>query len=187
MAVNSWGNRFKSVKAFRLTQGVLVAALSLFALGQWTLGRRIAGHTIFTPERAQLLADFSAFRSALAARIRDSCASDEIQSIFFEDSDIAVPYLVNEAIPQSGCAVMRETVITPTNPSETLRCSSLFIWEVYPSAWAAQPFPPRLGPLAKSISPVAYWSSRDGMYSFTSYRKTGCSASHPNPGGADSK
>jgi hypothetical protein len=181
MTVNSWGNRLESIKAFRLTKSPLVVALGLFALGQWTLGRRIGGHTIFTPQSKQIRADFSAFHRALAAQIRDSCASGAIHSIFFEDSDIALPYLVNGAIPQRGCAIVRETLVTPTDPSETLRCSSLFIWELYPSAWSAQPFPPKLGSLKESISPVTHWSSRDGVYSFTSYRKTDCSASHPHP------
>lgn len=164
-----------------MPKSLLAVALGLFALGQWTLGRRIGGHTIFTHQSAQIRADFSAFHRALAAHIRDSCASGEIHSIFFEDSDIALPYLVNGAIPQKGCAIVRETLITPTDTSKTLRCSSLFIWELYPSAWAAQPFPPKLGQLKESISPVSYWSSRDGVYSFTSYRKTGCSASRPHP------
>jgi len=166
--------------ARRVWQGCLAGAVCLFALGQWTLGRRIGGHTIFTPQREEIRTDFAVFRNALAAQIRNSCASGNVQSIYFEDSDIAVPYLVSGAIPQRGCTVVRETVITPTDPSKTLRCSSLFIWEVYPSAWAAQPFPPQLGSLAKSISPVAHWSSPDGMYSFTAYEETGCPAPHPS-------
>ncbi|MBB6146288.1 hypothetical protein HNQ77_004260 [Silvibacterium bohemicum] len=151
------------------------ALIVAFILAQWTAGRRIGASTIFDGQHVQVAHSIMLFQTALETELSGDCSSGVIRKIYFDDLDVALPYIVNAGFWNTRCQPVRPTPVTPLNVDETAQCSSLIVKEQHLSSWLPGVVGAELGPVATRVSILRRWSSPDRKFGFTVYRKRGCS------------
>ena len=151
-----------------------VPLIVAFILAQWTAGRRIGASTIFDGQHAQVVHSIMLFQTALETELSRDCSSGNIRKVYFDDLDVALPYIVNAGFWNTRCQPVRPTPVTPLNVDEMAQCSSLIVKEQHLSSWLPGVAGAELGPVATRVSMLRRWTSPDRKFGFAVYRKRDC-------------
>jgi hypothetical protein len=162
-------------------RGCLITTVCIFGILQWTVGRRVVTQSIFDHRHDAILHSFEEFRAALQAEVLRQCASSNIRHIYFDDLDVGLPYVVNAALANPSCQLIRSTPVTPIALKERARCSAITIRERHITAWASGIAQSDLGEAASMITLLREWTSGDGDFGFDVYRGRACADTPENP------
>ena len=155
-------------------RGCLIAMVCLYAVVQWTVGRRILTSSVFDHRHTVLVHSFEQFRSALQSEVLQQCASGKIRHIYFDDLEVGVPYVVNATLSNPSCELVRSTPVTPLATRDRVSCSAVTIVERHLSWWLPGVMHADLGAAAPGVSLMNKWNSDDGNYGFDVYQGHVC-------------
>jgi hypothetical protein len=141
---------------------------------QWIIGRSPGSTSIFTSQHRELKEQFLSMSATLSNELISQCKQHTVRTIFFADSDVVSPYLINNLAALPDCKLYRETDITPISPGLKLTCSSLVVNESLPDAWNRVHHWQDLGALGGRVSTVSSWESRDSIFGFKLMRNADC-------------
>jgi len=114
---------------------ILIASLAILYCGmEWAAAHSIGGNTIDSAFRFQDRADFHQLVRNLAAALTSECASAKPRLILFDDSEVAVPYLLSgRSSNQLGsCTLIRATRATPFDAHTLSGCAVVLVEEIHP-------------------------------------------------------
>jgi hypothetical protein len=154
----------------------LGAICLLYSAIQWAPRGSGSPNRIFSPKRVASRSYFLEMVSRVSAVETAFCDSKESHVVFYDDSDVVVPYLEDAS---RHCARIRSTVVTPLSPAQLSRCDALAIRELHPTGIPVTR-EEALGPPGDTNSQwvqVANWLSDDGEFGFAAYRHR-CDAAH---------
>lgn len=152
----------------------IICTVCLLGVVQWTVGRRFLTSSIFDTRHDTLSHNFVQFRSALQTEVLRQCASGRIRHIYFDDLEVGLPYIVNSALGNPSCQLVRTTPVTPLPSDARSSCSSVTIMEKHISWWVPGVVQSDLGASASQVSLISKWESEDGSYGFDVYRGHAC-------------
>ena len=163
-----------SINSGRLKLALCLLMLLYFPV-QWIIGRSPGSTSIFTTQHQELNEQFSSMKAALSQQIISQCKqSAAVHNIFFADSDVVSPYLINDLNALPNCKLYRETDITPIPLSRELTCSSLIVDESLPDAWNRVHHWQDLGALEGKLTTESMWESKSGLFGFKLLRNIEC-------------
>jgi hypothetical protein len=171
---NKRSSRVTALVPHNVLRVFLIGAVCLYSALQWTAGNTIGNSKIFDPKHAEYLENFALFKAALRNELFRECSAEGIHRINFDHLDMGLPFIVNDVTQNPTCLPMRETPVTPFNTLEMTQCSATIVKEAHVSWWIPGIVKAALGPIENSVSKEKSWSSPDGAFGFTVYRKTGC-------------
>jgi hypothetical protein len=158
----------------RWTLRVLCLLVLLYIPVEWIVGRSPGSTSIFSSQHRDLERQFLAMDSALRQQLIFQCREHGVRDIFFADSDVISPYLVNEVEATPGCKLYRETDVTPIAPARKLTCSAEIVDESLPDAWNRVHHWQDLGLLEDKVVSVSTWESDGKQFGFQLLRARGC-------------
>jgi hypothetical protein len=109
-----------------------VTAILYFAI-QWKYASKIGPNKIFSASRVTDQVDFAVMIDGLSKAAHRACDRGSLDTLLFDDSDSALPYIGTEGDRLGGCVVIRETLVTPFSKSEMDGCNVVYIREYEPS------------------------------------------------------
>jgi hypothetical protein len=165
---DSVGDRSKWLKT-----GLILAVLVCIPV-EWAGEHKIYTQKIFNPQHSELTENFKIFTAALGSEVLRECASGQIRRVYFDDLDVAFPYILNTADGNSECQPVRELPITLISPEEAAQCSATIVQEAHLGWWGPGVLLTKLVPAAAPVSLIKRWRSPDGNFGFDVYRRTGC-------------
>jgi hypothetical protein len=162
----------------RALTGVLYVTAILYFLIQWKFASRIGPNKIFSASRKTDRIDFAVMIDSMSNAARRECNTGNLNTLLFNDSEIAAPYIETKGDRLSGCTLIRETAVTPFSRIEMDNCNVIYIREygptyTDPSAEVALRTDDTL-PTNPWIL-LDRWVSNDGRFGFALYRHP-CSA-----------
>ena len=95
-----------------LTGAPYVTATLYFVI-QWKFASRIGPNKIFSTSRKTDQVDFAVMIDRMSNAARRACNGGDLNTLVFNDSEMALPYIETKGDRLSGCAVIRETSVTP--------------------------------------------------------------------------
>lgn len=114
---------------------ILIASLAILYCGiEWVGAHSIDGNTICSASHIQDRAEFHQMVRNLAQALTSHCAAAKSRLVLFDDSEIALPYLLNgQSSNQLGsCELVRETRVTPFDSRTLHSCAVLLVQEIHP-------------------------------------------------------
>jgi hypothetical protein len=78
-------------------------------------------------------ADFAVMIDGLSKAVHRACNRGTLNTVLFDDSDSALPYIETKGDHLGGCMVIRETLVTPFSKIEMDGCNVVYIREYGPS------------------------------------------------------
>ncbi len=114
---------------------ILIASLAILYCGiEWVGAHSIGGNTICSATRIQDRADFHQLVRNLAQALTSRCAAAKSRLVVFDDSEVALPYLLNgQSSNQFGsCELIRATRVTPVDSHTLHSCAVLLVEEIHP-------------------------------------------------------
>jgi hypothetical protein len=149
-----------------------VIAILYFAI-QWKYASRIGPNKIFSASRVTDQVDFAVMIDGLSKAAHRACDGGSVNTLLFDDSESAVPYIETKGDRLGGCIVIRETNVTPFSKIEMDGCNVVYIREYGPS-YADQSFEAALRTYnTLHTSPwvlIDFWVSNDERFGFALYR-----------------
>jgi len=109
-----------------------VTAILYFAI-QWKYASRIGPNRIFSASRMTDQVDFAVMIDGLSKAAHRACNSGSLNTLLFDDSESALPYIETQGDRLGGCMVIRETNVTPFSKAEMEGCNVVYIREYGPS------------------------------------------------------
>jgi hypothetical protein len=158
----------------RWTLRILCLLVLLYIPVEWIVGRSPGSTSIFSSQHRDLKRQFLAMDSALRQQLISECKEHGVHDIFFADSDVISPYLVNEVEATQGCTLYRETDVTPIESARKRTCSAEVVDESLPDAWNPVHHWQDLGPLEDKLMSVSTWESDSKQFGFQLLRTRGC-------------
>lgn len=155
-----------------LASVLCVTAILYFAI-QWKYASIIGRNRIFSASRKTDQVDFAVMIDGLSKAAQRVCNGGNLNTLLFDDSDSALPYIETKGDRVGGCTVIRETSVTPFSKSEMGGCNVVYISEYWPS-YAGQNYEAALqayNTLHTSPWILIYrWVSNDERFGFALYR-----------------
>jgi hypothetical protein len=156
-----------------LTRLLYVTAILYFVI-QWKFASRIGPNKIFSTSRKTDQVDFAVMIDRMSNAARRACNGGDLNTLVFNDSEMALPYIETKGDRLSGCAVIRETSVTPFSRTEIDNCNVIYLREYGPTytdrnAEAAL----RTDDAMHTTRPwilMDRWVSNDGRFGFALYR-----------------
>jgi hypothetical protein len=150
-----------------------VTAILYFAI-QWQYASKIGPtNKIFSPSRTADQADFAIMIDGLSKAAHSACNGGSLNTLLFDDSDSALPYLETKGDRLGGCMVIRETNVTLFSKAEMDGCNVVFIRE-YEPPYADSNVEAALRTYnTRHTSPwilMERWVSNDNRFGFALYR-----------------
>jgi hypothetical protein len=103
-----------------------VTAILYFAI-QWKYASKIGPtNKIFSASRTADQADFAIMIDGLSKAAYRACNGGSLNTLLFDDSESALPYLDTEGDRLGGCMVIRETNVTPFSKIEMDGCNVVY-------------------------------------------------------------
>jgi hypothetical protein len=149
-----------------------VTAILYFAI-QWKYASRIGPNKIFSASRMTDQADFAVMIDGLSKAVLRACNRGNLNTVLFDDSDSALPYIETKGDHLGGCMVTRETLVTPFSKSEMDSCNVVYIREYVPSYADQNPEAALRTYNTLHTSPwilMDRWVSNDERFGFALYR-----------------
>ena len=109
-----------------------VTAILYFAI-QWKYASRIGPNKIFSASRVTDQVDFAVMIDGLSKAAHRACNRGSLNTLLFDDSESALPYIETKGDRLGGCMVIRETLVTPFSKIEMDGCNVVYIREYGPS------------------------------------------------------
>jgi hypothetical protein len=119
-----------SKRAFAST--LYIAAILYFAI-QWKYASRIGPNKIFSASRIADQVDFAVMIDGLSKAVHRVCNGGSLNTLLFDDSESALPYIETKGDRLGQCMVIRETRVTPFSKIEMDGCNVVYIREYGPS------------------------------------------------------
>jgi hypothetical protein len=178
--VETWKERQGSVSPTlgkhspKAVAGVLCVTAILYFAIQWKYASKIGPkNKIFSASRTADQADFAVMIDGLSKAAHRACNGGSLNTLLFDDSESALPYLGTKGDRLGGCMVIRETNVTPFSKAEMDGCNVVFIREYEPS-YADQNTAEALRTYnTRHTSPwisMDRWVSDDRRFGFALYR-----------------
>jgi hypothetical protein len=153
--------------------GVLCVTAILYFAIQWKYASRIGPNKIFSASRKTDQADFAVMIDGLSKAAHRACNGGSSNTLLFDDSESALPYIETKGDRLGGCMVIRETLVTPFSKIEMEGCNVVYIREYGPS-YAGQKSEAALRTYnTLHTSPwilMDHWVSKDERFGFALYR-----------------
>jgi len=114
---------------------ILIASLALLYCGmEWAAAHSIGGSTIDSATRLQDRADFHQLVRNLTESLASQCAAAEPRLVLFDDSEVALPYLLSDRSSNQigSCTLIRATRVTPFDAHTLNGCAVLLVVEIHP-------------------------------------------------------
>jgi hypothetical protein len=109
-----------------------VTAILYFAI-QWKYASKIGPNKIFSASRTADQVDFAVMTDGLSKAVHRACNGGSFNTLLFDDSESALPYIETKGDRLGGCRVIRETLVTPFSKIEMDGCNVVYIREYEPS------------------------------------------------------
>ena len=109
-----------------------VTAILYFAI-QWKYASKIGPNKIFSASRKTDQNDFAVMIERMSGAARRACDSGKSNTLLFNDSESALPYIETKGDRLGGCTVIRETSVTPFSRAEMEGCNVVYIREYGPA------------------------------------------------------
>jgi hypothetical protein len=123
--VETWNERQGSVSPTlgkhspKAVAGVLCVTAILYFAIQWKYASKIGPkNKIFSASRTADQADFAVMIDGLSKAAHRACNGGSLNTLLFDDSESALPYLGTKGDRLGGCMVIRETNVTPFSKAE---------------------------------------------------------------------
>jgi len=113
-------------------------------------------------------ADFADMVDELSKATQKVCSADPLSKLLFDDGDSASPYLKISGDRLAGCAMVRETNVTPFSKAEIDDCNVVFVREHTPPDKIG--LQPSDGRHTRPWIETERWLSSDGQFGFALYR-----------------
>jgi hypothetical protein len=114
--------------------GVLCVTAILYFAIQWKYASRIGpNNKIFSASRTADQVDFAVMINGLSKAAHRVCNGGNLNTLLFDDSESALPYIETKGDRLGGCMVIRETLVTPFSKIEMDGCNVVYIREYGPS------------------------------------------------------
>jgi len=165
----------------RMRFALLVAAL-LLGVHSWVFGRWVGTSRIFNSRHKVLMVEFADFEAALQSQVRFLCATNSVHHIYFDQNDVALIGILDEAGRNPRCRVVRESPVTLLPADALEQCSAVVVKESYwsqafgrvelPDSGAASSG--MVSSVSSLLSPISRWRSPAGDFGFNIYRNTSC-------------
>jgi hypothetical protein len=153
--------------------GVLCVTAILYFAVQWKYASRIGPNKIFSASRMTDQVDFAVMIDGLSKAAHRACNGGKLDTLLFDDSESALPYIETNGDRVGGCVVIRETLVTPFSNIEMDGCNVVYIREYGPS-YAGQNYEAALRTYnTLHTSPwilIDRWVSNDERFGFALYR-----------------
>jgi hypothetical protein len=113
--------------------GVLCVTAILYFAIQWKYASRIGPNKIFSASRMTDQADFAVMIDGMSKAVHRACNGGSLNTLLFDDSESALPYIETKSDRLGRCMVIRETLVTPFSKIEMDGCNVVYIREYGPS------------------------------------------------------
>jgi hypothetical protein len=113
--------------------GVLCVTAILYFAIQWKYASKIGPSKIFSARRTADQANFAVMIDGLSKAVHRACNGGSLNTLLFDDSESALPYIETKGDRLGGCMVIRETLVTPFSKIEMEGCNVVYIREYEPS------------------------------------------------------
>lgn len=157
----------------RALVGVLCVTAILYFAIQWKYASTIGPNKIFSASRKTDQADFAVMIDSLSKAAHGVCSGGDLNTLLFNDSESALPYIQTEDDRLGGCTVIRETSVTPFLKIEMDGCNVVFVREYGPSYTDPNAEAALRTDGSMSTKPwilVDHWVSNDERFGFALYR-----------------
>jgi hypothetical protein len=131
--VNQRSRRIGKDSHKRAFAGVLCATAILYFAIQWKCASKIGPSKIFSASRKTDQADFAVMIDGLSKAVHSVCNGGNLNTVLFDDSESALPYIETNGDRLGGCMVIRETLVTPFSKIEMDGCNVVYVREYGPS------------------------------------------------------
>jgi hypothetical protein len=113
--------------------GVLCVTAILYFAIQWMYAAKIGPNKIFSASRTTDQVDFAIMIDGLSKAVHRACTRGNLNTLLFDDSESALPYIETKGDRLGRCIVIRETNVTPFSKIEMDGCNVVYIREYEPS------------------------------------------------------